>query len=212
MEYKFEQPVHASTGTEKYVCTIEWRNGKIIADEPVKSGGQDTGPDPYTLLLSSLAACTLITLRMYIDRKGWDIPQIMVNTNLFQTKQGDTTTTFIDRDVSFPTPVAPEQKERLLEIAGNCPVSKLLEGDIKVRTFVYHEEEIEKKTKYTNGEVIVEWKPEFCHHSGRCVTQLPGVFDLKGHPWVNMQGADTNTIIEQVRKCPTGALSIVHKE
>ncbi|OJW56614.1 MAG: (4Fe-4S)-binding protein [Sphingobacteriales bacterium 50-39] len=66
---------------------------------------------------------------------------------------------------------------------------------------------MEKDLKYTNGEITVHWKPDFCKHSGRCVTQLPQVFDLKSHPWINMQGADTNTIIDQVNKCPTGALS-----
>jgi len=209
MQYKLEKPVHATTGTVKYQCTIEWRNGKFIADEPVKGGGQDTGPDPFTLLLSSLASCTLVTLRMYIDRKGWDIPAIAVNANMFQSKQGDALQTFIDRDISFPgAEVSAEQKNRLAEIAQACPVSKILEGNTKVRTYVYHEEEVDKKIKYANDDITVVWKPELCKHSGRCVTQLPSVFDLKAHPWINAKGADTQTIIDQVNKCPTGALSI----
>lgn len=210
MQYKFDQPVHGITGTEKYQCTIEWRNGKFIADEPVKNGGKDSGPDPYTLLLSSLASCTLITLRMYIERKGWDISSIAVNTNMFQTKQGDATSTFIDRDISFPgNNITTEQKNRLAEIAEHCPISKILEGNTKVRTFVYHEEESDKKIKYKNDDITVLWKPELCKHSGRCVTQLPQVFNLKAHPWINAKGADTQTIINQVNKCPTGALSFI---
>jgi putative redox protein len=207
MEYKFQKPVHGVIGTEKYQCVVEWRNGQFIADEPEKQGGKDTGPDPFTLLLSSLATCTLVTLRMYIDRKGWNIPAIAVNVNYFQTKQDEKTITFIDRDISFPEPVEPEQKNRLLEIAQNCPVSKLLEGEVKVRNFVYHEEDVDKKINYKNDDITVEWKPDLCKHSGRCVTQLPKVFNLKTHPWVTITGADTNTIIEQVNKCPTGALS-----
>ena len=209
MQYKLENPVHGIIGKEKYQCVVEWRNGKFIGDEPVTTGGKDTGPDPYTLLLSSLATCTLITLRMYIERKGWDIPEIAVNTNMFQTKQGDKLTTFIDRDISFPQPVPKEQKDRLLEIAQHCPISKILEGEVKVRSFVYHDEEVDKNIKYKNEEVTVVWKPELCKHSGRCVTQLPGVFNLKAHPWINVNGADEQTIIEQVSKCPTGALSIL---
>lgn len=211
MEYKFQKPVHGSIGTEKYRCVVEWRNGQFIADEPEKNGGKDTGPDPYTLLLSSLATCTLITLRMYIERKGWNIPHIVVNVNYFQTRQDEKITTIIDRDIYFPEPVAPEQKNRLLEIAENCPVSKLLEGDVKVRNYIYHEEDIEKKINYSNDEITVVWKPGICKHSGRCVTQLPQVFNLKNKPWVTITGADTNTIIAQVNKCPTGALSWHYK-
>jgi len=207
MEYKLQKPVHGTIGTTKYQCVIEWRNGQFIADEPEKQGGQDTGPDPYTLLLSSLASCTLVTLRMYIDRKGWDIPEIKVNVNMWQTKEGDNLTTFIDRDVNLPEGVDPEQKNRLLEIAAQCPVSKLLEGNIKVRSYVYHDEDVDKKIKYTNGDITVVWKPELCKHSGRCVTQLPKVFNLKTKPWVTITGADSETIKDQVAKCPTGALS-----
>lgn len=209
MQYKLEKPVQAAIGKEKYKCTVEWRNGKFIADEPMNSGGKDEGPDPYTLLLSSLATCTLITLRMYIDRKGWDIPSIAVNANMFQAKQGETLTTFIDRDISFQQPVPAEQKERLLQIAQACPISKILEGEIKVRSYVYHDEEAEKNIKYKNDEVTVVWKPGFCKHSGRCVTQLPQVFNLKAHPWINVNGADADAVIEQVGKCPTGALSVI---
>ena len=86
MKYKFDNPIHGTIGDIKYQCTVEWRNGQFIADEPVTTGGNDTGPDPYTLLLSSLASCTLITLRMYIDRKQWHIPEIAVNVNMYQEK------------------------------------------------------------------------------------------------------------------------------
>ncbi|AEV96473.1 hypothetical protein A4D02_20120 [Niastella koreensis] len=207
MEYKLQKPVQGTIGTTKYQHVIEWRNGQFIADEPEKQGGQDTGPDPYTLLLSSLASCTLVTLRMYIDRKGWDIPVIKVNVNMWQTKENDILTTYLDRDVVLPEGTDPEQKNRLLEIAAQCPVSKILEGNIKVRSYVYHDEDVDKKIKYTNGDITVVWKPELCKHSGRCVTQLPKVFNLKTKPWVTITGADSETIKAQVDKCPTGALS-----
>lgn len=139
MHYKFEKPVEGTIGTEKYQCAIEWRHGKFIVDEPEKTGGKDTGPDPTTLLLSSLISCTLVTLRMYIDRKGWDIPVISVKANLFQTVQDDRTTTVIDKHISFPgdTTIEPEKKDRLLEIAQLCPISKMLEGEIKIRSFTH---------------------------------------------------------------------------
>lgn len=61
--------------------------------------------------------------------------------------------------------------------------------------------------KYTNGEVTVVWKPDTCIHSRICWTELKEVFDPTQRPWVKMDGASTERIIEQVRKCPSGALS-----
>lgn len=207
MNYMLEKPVEGNIFTQKYQCTIEWRNGKFVADEPVKSGGADTGPDPYTLLLSSLVTCTLVTLRMYIDRKGWDIPHIAVKANMYQTIKDGKTLTVMDRDINFLQKVTDEQRERLTDIAKACPVSKILQGDITVRTYAYNDSETEKQLKYTNGDVTVVWKPDVCKHSGRCVTGLPNVFNVNERPWINMEGADSEAIIAQVDKCPTGALS-----
>ena len=211
MNYKFEKPVAGEIGKEKYQCSITWCNGKLIADEPESSGGKDLGPDPYALLLSSVVSCILITLRMYIDRKGWDIPAITVQSNLFQNIKDGKTVTIIDEDIKFLSPVTDEQREKLISIAKACPISKIVQGEVVIRTFVYEEKDVEKQIKYPNEDIIVVWKPEFCRHSGRCVTQLPSVFNLQSHPWINMKGASTEEIIDQVNKCPTGALSILHK-
>lgn len=211
MIYKLEKPVHGSIGTEKYQCTIEWRNGKFVADEPVKIGGKDAGPDPYTLLLSSLASCQLVTMRMYIDRKGWDIPEITVNANLYIEHKDDKVTNFIDIDVFFPEHVEEETKTRILEIAKNCPISKILEGDIKLRTFVFRDGET-KVIKYANEEITVFWKPEFCQHSTRCWTQLPTVFKPTLKKWIEPDGASAERIAEQVRRCPSGALQFEYNK
>ncbi len=66
-----------------------------------------------------------------------------------------------------------------------------------------------EKLTYTNGEVTIIWQPKLCSHSGNCVRGLPQVFNSKIRPWINPQGADTTQIIEQVKKCPSGALSFV---
>lgn len=61
--------------------------------------------------------------------------------------------------------------------------------------------------EYTNGEVTIVWKPEACIHSAMCVNGLPGVFNSKAKPWINAEGATTDEIVAQVKKCPSGALS-----
>ena len=61
--------------------------------------------------------------------------------------------------------------------------------------------------KYSNGEIAVVWKPEICKHSKICWTELREVFDPFKKPWINMEGSDTEKIIAQVNKCPSGALS-----
>lgn len=61
--------------------------------------------------------------------------------------------------------------------------------------------------KYTNGEVTIIWQPKLCSHSGNCVRGLPAIFNNRIRPWINPEGADTAAIIEQVGKCPSGALS-----
>ena len=209
MEYLLEHDVSARIGAEKYKCTVEWRNGKFITDEPEKAGGKDLGPDPSTLLLSSLAACTLVTLRMYIDRKGWGIPEIAVTVNMYHEIKEEKTITVIDRDINFISAVTDEQRERMIQIAKACPISKILEGEIQIRTFAYTEHDTPNRHTYTNNEITVAWKPELCRHAARCATQLPQVFNPAIKPWVNMDGATSQEIVEQVSRCPTGALSIV---
>lgn len=128
-----ENNITGTIGTQKYLCTISWRNGKLLMDEPENIGGNDLGPDPYSTLLASLAGCTLSTLRMYIDRKGWDIPEINVSLNM-EKNADDELETIISRNISFSAEIDNEQRERLLLIAEKCPVSKILKNKITLNT------------------------------------------------------------------------------
>ena len=113
---------------------VEWRAGTLLIDEPKFNGGQDLGPDPFTMIVAGLVGCTLTTLRMYIRRKGWQIEDIRVHANMIQ--QQDPFRTVILRTIVLGQPVSDEQGERLLYIARNCPAAKLLEGEIVIDTVV----------------------------------------------------------------------------
>lgn len=95
----FKQPIKANIGAEKYKVSVTWAHGDFIADEPEKLGGQNAGPDPYTLLLSALASCTLATLKMYIDKQQWNIEKIYVAINMEQRYAADVKTTTIFREI-----------------------------------------------------------------------------------------------------------------
>ena len=66
--------------------------------------------------------------------------------------------------------------------------------------------------KYTNGEITIVWKPAMCIHSTNCFKGLPEVFDPRKRPWTSPENSTSERIIEQIRKCPSGALSYYHNE
>lgn len=69
---------------------------------------------------------------------------------------------------------------------------------------------MENMKEYTNGEITIVWKQELCSHSGNCVRGLASVFKPKEKPWVNPQGASSEEIVNQVKKCPSGALTVYY--
>ena len=71
---------------------------------------------------------------------------------------------------------------------------------------------MQKTFKYSNDEITVVWKPDICQHSTNCWKGLIQVFDPREKPWIKMDGATTERIIEQVKKCPSGALSYFMNE
>jgi len=111
------------------------------ADEP-EPHGTDTGPAPYELLLASLGACTSMTLRLYAQRKGWDLQHVRVRLQHSrihaddclecETKQGYLDR--IDRKIEVTGNLDETQKRRLLEIAEHCPIHRTLESEINIRT------------------------------------------------------------------------------
>jgi len=66
-----------------------------------------------------------------------------------------------------------------------------------------------KVIKYSNSEISVVWQPALCQHSGICVKMLPNVYHPKEKPWVKVENASTAELQEQIRKCPSGALTYI---
>jgi len=65
-----------------------------------------------------------------------------------------------------------------------------------------------ERKEYSNGEITIIWQPKKCIHSGVCVKTLPKVYNTKERPWIKPENAATQELIDQVAKCPSGALSI----
>lgn len=118
----------------------------VIADEPREMGGEDRGPSPYGLLLGSLGACTVMTLRMYADRKGWPLDQAICHLRHAKVHAADceacgehedpkARVDRIDRRIELRGELDATQRARLLEIADRCPVHRTLsEGNIAIIT------------------------------------------------------------------------------
>ena len=113
----------------------------IFADEPVNAGGDDTGPNPYELLLAALGACTSITMRMYAERKGWPLRQIEVELSHAKDYVRDCETCVdkqarvdrITRIIRLTGDLDAMQRQRLMEIARRCPVHQTLTaGQVQV--------------------------------------------------------------------------------
>jgi putative redox protein len=114
-----------------YEHGIEIREHRLIADEPEDKGGTDTGPKPTELLAASLASCTAITIEMYADRKEWDLGQVEVTAD-FTEASTDSPASF-KVNIKMPAELDDDQRERILVIAGKCPVHRALAAqDVRI--------------------------------------------------------------------------------
>jgi putative redox protein len=115
---------------DHYDSTIRARSHSIASDEPLESGGHDKGPAPWELLLSAMASCTAITLRMYAERKGWSLTKV----DLVAERDENGVITMgvaVEGDG-----LNEESRARLEQIAHRCPVVRGVQEGLTVREHV----------------------------------------------------------------------------
>ena len=124
--------VSVNIGRDKYYTTIDTGHHQFIADEPIAIGGKNLGPGPFDFLLSALGTCTVMTLRMYADRKKWPLEQVTLH---LQMKKNIEVTTIISH-LLLKGELDDTQRNRLKEIAVKCPVHKTMIGHINIKTLL----------------------------------------------------------------------------
>lgn len=123
----------------KYKTEMSTRGHNLIADEP-SPFGTDHGPTPYDYLLMALGSCTAMTVRMYADRKGWDLDDVEVNLTQSRVHADDceaceSTSGYvhsIEKEIRFVGNLDEKQLARLLDISKKCPVHRTLENEITI--------------------------------------------------------------------------------
>jgi putative redox protein len=121
---------------------IEIGPHRLKGDEPVSSGGTDTGPSPYDFLLAALGTCTSMTISFYARRRGWPLESVMVSLHHSkihaidcaecETKVGKIDR--IEREIQLTGALSDEQRAKLMEMADRCPVHQTLTSEINIRT------------------------------------------------------------------------------
>jgi putative redox protein len=130
------------TRNSKFQQTIAVGPHRMLADEPVAAGGEDSGPGPYDFVLAGLGACTSMTMRLYADRKSLPLERTTVtlmhskihaeDCAECETREG--TLDQIERVIAMEGPLDAEQRKKLMEIADKCPVHRTLTSEIHIVT------------------------------------------------------------------------------
>ena len=121
---------------ESYTSNIRVNQHSFIVDEPLEKGGQDIGPAPGDYLCAAIASCKAITLRMYVQRKQWNVDEIKVKVNLVLGTQMSSGNNTFYCQINFKGDLDDEQQKRLLVIANSCPLHRLLSKPSDVVTTI----------------------------------------------------------------------------
>jgi putative redox protein len=123
-----------------YRTDVAVRGHIFVVDEPLTAGGTDVGPTPYDYLLGALGACTAMTVRMYANRKGWALDDVVVRMRETPSYASDCEKCEmqavgirrIERRVELNGRLTDDQRERLLAIADRCPIKQTLERGLQI--------------------------------------------------------------------------------
>jgi len=122
--------VQVSSNRSRYGQDVAIRQFQLTTDEPFSLGGDDAGPAPFEWVLTGLGSCKAITLKMYAERKGWDLEEVVVD--LSYEKQDDQH--LIQTQLTLKGDLDNAQRERLREIADHCPVHRFLTEPVSIAT------------------------------------------------------------------------------
>ncbi|WP_374653812.1 alpha/beta fold hydrolase [Dongia sp.] len=122
------------TGGGRYQVAVKTGHAQFLADEPREVGGLGSGPTPHQLLAAGLGACTTMTLRMYAERKGWPVAHIRTVVEHAREAGDMAQPDLFTRAVTLTGDLDAEQRARLIEIAGKCPVHKTLTAGARIAT------------------------------------------------------------------------------
>ncbi len=148
LETKGEQLVgHLNLIEDNFTTSIQTKNHTMVADEPSAVGGDDFGPSPYEYLNAGLVACTAMTLKMYAERKQWDLQEVFVYVTHSRKHSDDlgldiekpTYLDHISKKLKFVGNLDETQKERLKEIASKCPVHKTIASEVIFNTTIIND-------------------------------------------------------------------------
>lgn len=116
-----------------YTTEVKCRDFTIINDEPLDKNGSNMGMTPMELLGASLASCTAITLRMYANRKEWQIDDIQVEV---QIDSSSTDVSFNKMITLKNSSLTEDKKNQMLLISKKCPVHKILEKSVIINSYI----------------------------------------------------------------------------
>jgi putative redox protein len=112
---------------KNYFATAKMKAHSVFIDIPKSEGGGDIGPTPVAYLLTAIGGCVAMTLRMYAERKNWEVGKITVNVAQLEDEDGF----YLSEEISFEKEITETQKERLLFFAGKCPVARMVKGETR---------------------------------------------------------------------------------